>query len=81
MRWHELPHKASFGYRVGYTEAREPLAGATRRILRRTELVLDWEHEGEEQKHCVPLKRKGLQWYMLSQLRDDLRENRLIISA
>jgi hypothetical protein len=46
-------------------------------LLRRPELVLDWTHGGEEHEHYVSLKRKGAQWYMLSQLRDDLREGRL----
>lgn len=46
-------------------------------VLRRPELVLDWEHEGQEHERYVSLKRKGPQWYMLSQLRDDLLEDRL----
>ncbi|MEU6261814.1 hypothetical protein [Saccharopolyspora shandongensis] len=49
-----------------------------RGILRRTELVLDWVHDEEEHEHYVPLKPKGPQWYMLSQLRDDLEEGRLV---
>ncbi|MEU7317888.1 hypothetical protein [Streptomyces sp. NPDC007083] len=47
-------------------------------VLRRPELVLDWDDDnGVERKHYVPLKAKGPQWYMLAQLRDDLRESRL----
>lgn len=45
--------------------------------LRGTELVLVWNHEGYEYEHHVALKPKGPQWYMLSQLRDDLLEGRL----
>lgn len=46
-------------------------------VLRRPELVLDWEYDGQEHEHYVSCKRKGPQWYMLSQLRDDLLEDRL----
>ncbi|MFD2794561.1 hypothetical protein ACFS27_13475 [Promicromonospora vindobonensis] len=46
-------------------------------VLRRPELVLDWQHDGQQHEHYVPCKRKGPQWYMLSQLRDDLLEDRL----
>lgn len=46
-------------------------------LLRRPELLLDWEHEGETQEHYISLKPKGPHWYMLSQLRDDLKEGRL----
>jgi hypothetical protein len=46
-------------------------------LLSRPEFVLDWTHGGEDHEHYVSLKRKGAQWYMLSQLRDDLREDRL----
>lgn len=49
--------------------------------LRHTELVLDWTYEGEEHEHYVPLKKKGPQWYMLAQLRDDLKENRLQLAS
>lgn len=45
--------------------------------LRGPELVLVWNYEGYEHEHHVALKPKGPQWYMLSQLRDDLLENRL----
>lgn len=46
-------------------------------VLRRPELVLDWEHAGQGHEHYVSCKSKGPQWYMLSQLRDDLLEDRL----
>lgn len=47
-------------------------------LLRRPELVLDWEDEDGHHEHYVPLKHKGPHWYMLSQLRDDLKEDRLV---
>ena len=47
-------------------------------MLRRPELVLGWEDEDGERNHYVPLKNKGPHWYMLSQLRDDLNEDRLV---
>ncbi|WP_030895380.1 hypothetical protein [Streptomyces sp. NRRL F-5053] len=47
-------------------------------VLHRSELVLDWQDDdGVEHSRYVPLDAKGPQWYMLSQVRDDLRENRL----
>lgn len=46
-------------------------------VLSRPELVLEWEHDDHEFIHQMTLKRRGAQWYMLSQLRDDLREGRL----
>ncbi|WP_424862870.1 hypothetical protein [Streptomyces sp. MMS24-I29] len=46
-------------------------------LLRRPEFVLDWTHDGREHVHYVSLTPKGPEWYMLSQLRDDLWEDRL----
>lgn len=48
-------------------------------ILRRPEMVLDWEHEGQEHEHYISLKPKGPHWYMLAQLRDDMKEGRLAV--
>lgn len=50
-------------------------------ILRRPELVLDWEHQDETREYYVSFHGKGPQWYMLSQLRDDFKENRLTPAA
>lgn len=45
------------------------------------ELILVWvDADGEEHEHYVTLRAKGPQWYMVSQLRDDLREGRLAIA-
>jgi hypothetical protein len=46
-------------------------------ILQRPELCLSWYVDGELNEHFVTLKRRGPQWYMLAQLRDDLWEDRL----
>lgn len=71
----------------------ELVPGGTRRIyiemraavedghhLRRPELVLVWTQGGREREHHEALKPKGPQWYMLSQLRDDLLEGRIAAS-
>lgn len=50
-------------------------------ILRRPEMVLDWEHEGKQHEHFISLKPKGPHWYMLSQLRDDMKEGRLPVRS
>ncbi|MDO4254303.1 MAG: hypothetical protein Q4C81_04035 [Kocuria sp.] len=50
-------------------------------LLRRPEMVLDWEHDGEEHEHYISLKPKGPHWYMLSQLRDDMKEGRLSVRS
>lgn len=46
-------------------------------ILHHTELLLSWEEKGTEQLRDVWLQRQGPQWYMLSQLRDDVYEDRV----
>lgn len=54
-------------------------------MLKEPSLVLAWEEETgdvsgsevETKERWFRLKPKGPHWYMLSQLRDDLRENRL----
>lgn len=46
-------------------------------ILRRPEMALTWFVDGELMERFITLKRKGPHWYMLSQLRDDLWEDRL----
>lgn len=46
-------------------------------LLKQPEFVMDYEHQGEEYEHYVWLARRGAQWYMLAQLRDDLLEGRL----
>ncbi|EKA62275.1 hypothetical protein B277_03078 [Janibacter hoylei PVAS-1] len=43
--------------------------------LREPELVLAWQDDEQEHLHHVALKPRGPQWYMLSQLRDDLLED------
>lgn len=49
-------------------------------LLRRPEMVLDWEDdEGHTHSHYVSLRPKGPQWYMLSQLRDDVKEGRFVV--
>jgi hypothetical protein len=47
-------------------------------LLKHPEMVLDWEEDGEEHQHHISLKPKGPHWYMLSQLRDDMKEGRLV---
>jgi hypothetical protein len=49
-------------------------------ILRNPTIVVSWVQDGESQERWYPLKRKGAHWYMLSQLRDDLLEDRLVAS-
>lgn len=45
------------------------------------ELILDWvDDEDEAHEHFVTLRAKGPQWYMVSQLRDDMKEGRLAIA-
>lgn len=45
------------------------------------ELILDWvDDEDEAHEHYVTLRAKGPQWYMVSQLRDDMKEGRLAIA-
>jgi hypothetical protein len=48
-------------------------------MLRRPEMVVDWEQGGEVHEHFISLKPKGPHWYMLSQLRDDMKEGRLAV--
>ncbi|PFG69114.1 hypothetical protein B0O41_3965 [Propionibacteriaceae bacterium ES.041] len=50
-------------------------------LLCQPQIILDWEQDGEEYEHFVELERKGPHWYMLSQLRDDMREGRLALDA
>lgn len=50
-------------------------------VLRHPEMVLDWEHDGEDRQHWISLKPKGPHWYMLSQLRDDMKEGRLAVHS
>lgn len=45
--------------------------------LRRPELVLEWTQSARACERHVALKAQGPQWYMLSQLRDDLLEGRI----
>src|SRR5699024_424993 len=54
-------------------------------LLRDPCLVLAWEHDGPDygrgedaHERWFTLKSKGPHWYMLSQLRDDLREDRIV---
>ncbi|WP_420178305.1 hypothetical protein [Paenarthrobacter sp. TA1.8] len=50
-------------------------------LLRRPEMVLDWEQDGKQHEHYISLKPKGAHWYMLSQLRDDMKEGRLTVRS
>lgn len=59
-----------------YVEMRATTDNVTT-VLRRPEIVLSWFHDGAEYEHHYRLEDKGPQWYMLSQLRDDLLEQRL----
>lgn len=45
--------------------------------LRQPEMVLSWEVR-KKHEFGIPLESKGPHWYLLSQLRDDLREGRLV---
>lgn len=50
-------------------------------LLRRPEMVLDWEQDSKQHEHYISLKPKGAHWYMLSQLRDDVKEGRLTVRS